>query len=690
MTTSPRNEAKERIDKLKELINKWNYHYFTKDECIFSEAARDDLKQELIMLETAYPDLITADSPSQKIGSVLSGRLPKVEHLTRKWSLSDMFSFDELQEWEQRLQRYLPNRPWHYFCELKIDGLNISLHYQEGTLVRALTRGNGTIGEDITHSIKTIYGVPLTLSRPLTIEVSGEVYMPRKSLEKLNERLTKKGEELFANPRSAAAGSVRQLDPKVAAERDLGMFVYTLGENSLANPPQTQEETLALMAELGFMISPHTALTKNLDAVQKFYKHIESIRETLAFDIDGIVVKVNEKDIQEAAGFTAKTPRAQVAYKFPALEASTLVEGITIQIGRTGALTPVAELRAVDVAGSTVKRATLHNKKEIERKDIRIGDTVIIHKAGDVIPEVLRVLTELRTGKETIFAFPTHCPICQSPTIEENEGTIVRCSNKQCFAQHREQMIHATSKKAFDIDGMGESVIDELIALDLCTDLTDIFKLTAKDLAQLPLFKEKKINNLIKGIESAKTISLARLLFALGIRHVGEETARDLATLASRKVPQAMVESFEASYPTEHLHPLLAYLEHVTTEELLEVDGFGPEVTNSVIEWFAAQENKELLKKLIQSGVKPQALSLYQVVEQTFFTGKNFVITGTLESMGREQIKELILKGGGHVQGAVSKNTDYLICGADSGSKMKKALSLNIKILSESELKERL
>ncbi|MBI4836340.1 MAG: NAD-dependent DNA ligase LigA [Candidatus Abawacabacteria bacterium] len=683
-------EAKARIEKLKELINKWNYHYFTKDEVIFSEAARDDLKQELIILENSYPDLITPDSPSQKIGSILSGRLPKLPHLSRKWSLSDIFSFEELQDWEERLQKLLPGKTWQYLCELKIDGLNISLHYEGGKLTRGLTRGNGIIGEDITHSIKTIYGVPLVLNKPLTIEVSGEVYMPRKSLEKLNARLTREGKELFANPRSAAAGSVRQLDPAIAAERDLGMFVYTLGQNDLANAPETQEESLAFLASLGFMISPHIALADNLAEVQQFYKKVEAIRDNLAFDIDGIVVKVNDKTLQEQAGFTAKTPRAQVAYKFPATEASTVIEGITIQIGRTGALTPVAELRAVDLAGSTVKRATLHNKKEIERKDIRIGDTVIIHKAGDVIPEILHVLPELRTGREKVFVFPTICPICHSITIEENEGTVVRCSNKQCFAQHREQMIHATAKKAFDIDGMGESVIDELIALDLCGDIGDVFLLTEKDLAQIPLFKEKKVKNLIKAIEIAKNISFPRLLFALGIRHIGEETARDLAKFAAQKVAREIVAEFEAVYPQDTLHPLLEYLMTVSAEELLVVNGFGPEVTSSIVEWFAAKESHTLLKKLAHVGVKPQALVLYENGKQTFFTGKSFVITGTLASMSRDQAKELILKSGGHVQSAVSRSTNYLICGEEAGSKLKKAQTLGVTILAENQFTEKL
>lgn len=683
-------EIAERVVKLKELINKWNYHYFTENEEIFSEAARDDLKQELILLENAHPDLITPDSPTQKIGSTLSGKLPKIPHLTRKWSLGDIFSLEELQDWEDKLKRLLPGKNWQYFCELKIDGLNISLHYEKGTFVRALTRGDGNIGEDITHTIRTLYSVPLTLKDHLTLEVSGEVYMPRKSLQRLNAKLQRANKETFANPRSAAAGSVRQLDPTIAAERDLGMFVYTLGQNNLSNPPRLQSEILKWLNSLGFMVSPYTELVDDLTGVEKFYRYIETIRDDLPFDIDGIVVKVNDKDIQDQAGYTAKVPRAQAAYKFTAMEASTVIEGITIQIGRTGALTPVAELRPVDLAGSTVKRATLHNKKEVERKDIRIGDTVIIHKAGDVIPEILHVLPELRTGKEKPFQFPSECPICHSETIEENEGTVVRCSNKSCFAQHREQLIHATSKKAFDIDGMGESAIDELLALDLCSDIADIFLLTEKDLVQLPLFKEKKIKNLVKAIDQAKKIGFPRLLFALGIRHIGEETARDLAIYLRGHIEQALVEEYEAIPRPKTLHPFFSYLLAVTEEELLNINGFGPEITISIVNWFREKENIELLHKLLQVGIRPQVFSLYENSKPSFFTGKSFVITGTLANFSRDQLKEIILKKGGHVQNSVSSKTDYLICGEDPGSKLTNAQKLGTTILNETQVQEHL
>lgn len=685
MTMLSHHDAAQRIDKLKQLLLQWNHAYFTENKDLFSEAARDDLKQELIMLENAYPDLITADSPSQRIGSALSGKLPKVQHLTRKWSLSDIFSFEELQDWEDRLHGLLPQQSWLYFCELKIDGLNISLHYENGSLVRAITRGDGTIGEDITHTVKTIFNVPLQLTQPLTIEVSGEVYMPRKSLQKLNAKLEANQEELFSNPRNAAAGSVRQLDPTITAERDLGMFVYTLGANTLPHPPTTQEQVLTFFQDLGFAVSPYTRIAHNLQEVQLFYQDIQKIRDQLAFDIDGIVVKVNELEQQKQAGFTAKTPRALVAYKFPAEEASTVVEGITIQIGRTGVLTPVAELRAVDLAASIVRRATLHNKKEILRKDIRIGDTVIVHKAGDVIPEVLRVLPELRTGKEVPFSFPSQCPICHSPTEEENDGTVVRCTNKSCFAQHREQLIHAASKKAFNIDGMGEKAIDELIARDLCGDIADLFLLESTDLVDLPLFKEKKITKLLESIAQAKNTTLPRFLFALGIRHVGEETARDLALYASQHIAQETVQAYEDMRMPAHWHPLLAYLSQVSSEELLNIHGFGEELSSSIPEWFQLEENKQLLEKLHSCGVRIHALDLYQKQKVTFFTGKSFVITGTLSKYSREQVKEIILRGGGQVQSSVSSKTNYLICGADAGSKLTKAKEMAVTILSEAE-----
>jgi len=695
MTQVSHDQAAQRIAKLKKLIQEWNYHYFVQDKSIFSEAARDDLKKELIDLETSYPDLITSDSPSQRIGSILSGRLPKHAHLSRKWSLSDIFSWEELQDWEERLRRLLPQAKWNYFCELKIDGLNVSLHYEKGKLVRALTRGDGVMGEDITHTIKTLYGVPLELQESHDVEVSGEVYMPQKSFEKLNNKLEKQGEEVFANPRNAAAGSVRQLDPAIASTRDLAMFIYTLGKNNFPKPPPTQEKVLELLRKLGFSTSPHTHLAYTLEGVHKFYQHIEKIRAKLPFHIDGIVVKVNELDIQKQAGFTAKTPRAMAAYKFTAEEASTVIEGITIQIGRTGALTPVAELRAVDLAGSTVKRATLHNKREIERKDIRIGDTVIIHKAGDIIPEIIRVLPELRTGKEKSFRFPTTCPNCHSATIEENEGTIVRCTNKKCFAQHREQLIHAASKKAFDIDGMGPQVIDQLLERDLITDIADFFLLKDEDLATLPLFKEKKITKLLQAAEAAKHIKLSRFLYALGIRHIGEETARDIALFASQHVHKEVVQKYEemfnhAGREPKVLHPLIIFLSIVKAEDLLSISGFGEETSKSFVAWWQEKDHQHLIEKLSHVGVRIEALDLYHAKKKTFFTDKTFVITGTLKNFGREQAKEEILNSGGIIQSAVSSKTNYLLCGEEPGSKLKKAQELGVIILSEKEFMKHL
>ncbi len=695
MTQVSHTQAAQRIRKLKKLIQDWNYHYFVEDKSIFSEAARDDLKKELIDLETLFFDLITADSPSQRVGSVLSGKLPKHPHFTRKWSLSDVFSWEELQDWENRLKRLLPQAKWQYFCELKIDGLNVSLHYEQGKLIRALTRGDGVMGEDITHTIKTIYSVPLELTKPYDIEVSGEVYMPQKSFQKLNRELQKSGEEAFANPRNAAAGSVRQLDPAIAARRDLAMFVYTLGQNNIPKPPATQEKVLTLFRELGFATSPHTHLTDTLPDVHTFYLHIEKIRAKLPFHIDGIVVKVNELATQQQAGFTAKTPRAMAAYKFTAEEASTVIEGITIQIGRTGALTPVAELRAVDLAGSTVKRATLHNKREIERKDIRIGDTVIIHKAGDIIPEIIRVLPELRTGKEKPFHFPMTCPNCHSPTIEENEGTIVRCTNKHCFAQHREQLIHAASKKAFDIDGMGPQAIDQLLERDLITDIADFFLMKSEDLAVLPLFKEKKITKLLQAVQAAKYIKLARLLFALGIRHIGEETGRDIALFASQHIAKEAVQKYENQYNHDgktphHLHPLITFLSSITEADLLNISGFGEETSKSFVAWWQEKDHKQLIEKLSEVGIRVEALDLYQTKKQTFFTDKTFVITGSLKNFGREQAKELILDHGGIIQSAVSSKTDFLLCGEEAGSKLKKAKELGLIILSEEEFMKHL
>ncbi|MDD4351572.1 MAG: NAD-dependent DNA ligase LigA, partial [Candidatus Gracilibacteria bacterium] len=477
-----KEEAKIRIEKLRTEIRKWNYEYFVLDNNTLSEAARDSLKKELVELEEQFPDLITPDSPTQRVGSVLSGRFASVQHKTAKKSLADIFSEAELIDWQVRIQKLVPGQEISYYCEAKLDGLNITIWYEDGKFVRALTRGNGVAGEDVSHTVRTIQNIPLILNEAVTCEVSGEVLLPSLSFRALNERQRALGLAEFANPRNAAAGTVRQLDPAVAAERDLAMYFYALEENNLPDRLETYEQKVALLKRLGLPITPIAQKCADLDAVQEFYLELQKKRGDLPFEIDGLVIKVDSLEQQNAMGMTAKTPRFMIAYKFPAEQASTVVQDIEVQVGRTGALTPVAILRPVSVSGSTVSRATLHNEDEIARKDIRIGDTVVIQKAGDVIPEVVESLQEMRTGQEKIFQMPHTCPICGAETLRKEGEAVRRCQNKNCYSQVSESLKHFVSRQAFDIDGLGDKLIDQLLEYDLISNPADIFTLTAGDL----------------------------------------------------------------------------------------------------------------------------------------------------------------------------------------------------------------
>jgi len=472
-------DAQRRIEKLRTKINDLNYKYFVLDESEVGESIRDALKKELIDLETQFPQFITPQSPTQRVGNVLSGKFAKIAHKSRKWSLQDAFSEEDIILWYERLTKFTTNTNFDFVTELKIDGLNVTLWYEKGKLEKAITRGNGREGEDITHTIRTIKSVPLELREPITIEVSGEVYMPKASFEKL---------EGFANPRNAAAGTVRQLDPKVAENRDLDLFFYEIGECD--KRPQTQKEVMETLNSLGLRTDSHYKHHVDIKSVLEFCKQWTDKRSSLPYDIDGIVIKVNSMESQKNLGYTAKAPRFAIAYKFPAEQAVTKVLDIIIQVGRTGALTPVAVLEPTLVAGSTVSRATLHNEDEIIRKDVRIGDTVIIQKAGDIIPEVVTVMTDLRTGAEKPFKFPKECPVCGSEVIKPEGEAISRCSNTSCGAIMRESLAHFVSKHAFDIDGLGEKVVDQLIDAGLIHDAADIFGLHRADLLGLELFQE--------------------------------------------------------------------------------------------------------------------------------------------------------------------------------------------------------
>lgn len=656
------DQAKERIEKLREEIRQRNYEYFVLDQSNVSEAVRDSLKKELLELENQFPDLITEDSPTRRVGSVLSGRFDKVPHKTRKWSLMDVFSEKEVGEWGERLTRFLPGEVMDFVCELKIDGLNVTVWYAKGKLVKALTRGNGKEGEDITHTIRTVQSLPLVLKEPVDLEVSGEVFMSKESFAKLGEE--------FANPRNAAAGSVRQLDPIVAAKRELDIFFYALGENNLENPPKNQVELFALFKHLGLKANKKFEHKKSVEEVVKFCHYWTEHRDDLSYEIDGIVIKVNDFEKRARLGYTGKAPRYAVAYKFPAEQATSEILDIFVQVGRTGALTPVAALRPTLVAGSTVSRATLHNEDEIKRKDVRIGDTVIIQKAGDIIPEVVEVLKNMRTGKEKEFVFPTLCPACGGAVTRPAGEAVARCQNRDCYAIKRRSLIHFVSRGALNIDGLGDKIIDQLLDAGLVRDVADLFTLTKEDFLSLDLFQEKRAENVVSAISAAKNQSLSRLIFALGIRHVGEQASEVIADFLQDKMT------------LQEITPLTIgeFAGFVFKEEWEAIDGVGKIVAESIYDWFQHHENQELLKKLEKNGISIVIINEPQTVQT--LKGKTFVLTGTL-SISRDEAKQLIKQRGGQVSSSVSQNTDYVVAGENPGSKLTKAETLNIPILDE-------
>jgi DNA ligase (NAD+) len=697
-----KQETKQRIEKLKKWLKKWNYEYFVLNKSDVSEAARDKIKRELEELEQKFPEFITPDSPTQRVGSVLSGKFDKIKHITPKQSLSDCFSEEELKEWEERIMKLVPGETLDYITELKLDGLNLSLIYEKGKLFKAITRGDGQFGEDVTHAVRTIQSVPLELNeiRELRLpdypilEVGGEVFMSKKSFEELNSA---EG-DIFANPRNAAAGTVRQLDPKIAASRKLDMYFYslTLPEGSKIPKPTTQKDTLELLKKLGLPVNKNFVHHKNPDSVIEEMKKWEEKKDSLPYLIDGLVVKVNQLRHQNLLGSTAKSPRYAIAYKFPAEQSTSQILDIEVQVGRTGALTPVAHLKPTLVAGSTVSRATLHNEDEIEKKDVRIGDTVIIQKAGDVIPEVVEVLKDLRTGNEKKFRMPLRCPVCNGAIIRPQGEAIRRCVNPKCYAVHKEQLEHFVSRSAFNIDGLGEKVIEQLINEKLIEDPADIFDLKYSELVQLELFKDKKTENLLSSIEKSKIVPLSRFIFALGIRFVGDETAELLAeslilpthkiTIESGKKKNQLSlfeeENEKSEMTVADIDDFSKILSMKSLDELKEIEGIGEKVAESIYEWIRNENSLNLLKKLQKNGVK-------LIIEKTEKSDKlkdlTFVITGTLPTLSRDQAKNIIKKNGGRASSSVSKNTNFILAGTEAGSKLEQGKKLAIKILSEEE-----
>ena len=662
--------AQNRIQKLRDEINHHRYLYHVLDKEEISEAALDSLKHELFKLERQFPELVTPDSPTQRVGGQSLEKFVKVIHSQPVLSLEDVFSFEELREWLERNQKIIPGN-YDFYSELKLDGLAVVLTYKNGFLSKGATRGDGKVGEDITQNLKTIESIPLKISRNLKIkgkkivlpevfEVRGEVVMAKKVFEKINQEQLKLGQPVFANPRNVAAGSLRQLDPKIAAARKLECFTFEIITDI---GQKTHEEVHEILSALGFKTNPHNEFCFNLAAVQKYLIKWEIARLKLAYQTDGVVVVVNNLILEKKLGYVGKTQRWMAAYKFPAEQAVTIVEDIKIQVGRIGTLTPVAVLKPVRLAGTIVSRATLHNQDEIKRLDIRIGDTVIVQKAGDIIPDIIQVLPKLRTGQEKPFVMPKKCPICLSLVIRPEGEVNYYCSNLKCFAVEKEKIVHFVSRKAFDIEGLGPKIIEQLINEGLIGSAADLFKLTAGDLEPLARFAEKSAGNLVEALAKSKKISLAKFIYSLGIRHVGEETAIALA------------EQFGS----------VAKIKKTSLAELAEVEDIGEETAKSLRDYFNSAATIQFLQDLEKAGIKP---FFVKTDKSAKLNGQVFVLTGGLDNFTRDEAKNLIRKNGGEISESVSQKTDYVVAGTDSGSKYDKAKKLGIRILTEKDFAE--
>ena len=660
----------DRYEKLIKAIEHHQYLYHVLDKPEITDEAYDSLMRELLDIEARQPEIISPLSPSQRVGGAILKEFKKVKHEIRQWSFDDVFDFEELKKWEEKVKRMieketdLKKEKLEYCCELKIDGLKVILTYKNGEFVQGATRGDGQVGENVTENLKTIKSIPFFLQESVDMIAVGEAWMNKKELEKINEDRKKAGEPLFANTRNAGAGSIRQLDPKVTAKRKLDTFIYDIDKINGANTPATQGEELELLKKLGFKTNPYYKVVNSLDGVQKLYGEWTKKKDKMEYGIDGIVIKVNSRKIQEALGYTGKTPRWGVAYKFPAEQVTTVVEDIVLQVGRTGVLTPVAHLTPVRVAGSVVSRATLHNEDEIKRLDVRVGDTVILQKAGDVIPDIVKVLTDLRSGKEKPYKFPESVADCGGDgKIERVPGQVAwRCVNRDSFAQKRRKFYHFVSKKSFDMDGCGPKIIDVLLDNNLISNFTDIFTLKRGDLLSLPRFAEKSVDNLLASIEKSREISLSRFLVGLSISQVGEETAIDLA------------KNFGS----------IEKLRQATFEELQNLDGVGPIVAKALVDYFADKNNIKLLDNLLKQVNISSPMSRLNLDINGKLAGQSFVITGTL-SLPRDEIKDKIRALGGDISESVSAKTSYLVAGENAGSKLEKAQKLGVKILSEKE-----
>jgi DNA ligase (NAD+) len=673
MTITP-DSVQARVKELADLLAQHNHNYYVLDAPTVSDAEFDALMRELQQLEAQYPELQTPDSPTQRVGGAALAAFESVRHVVPMLSLGNAFDNEEVAAFDQRVSQTLRQAGQMpasgrvgYFCELKLDGLALSLRYENGLLVQAATRGDGQSGEDVTSNVRTIRSVPLRLNAgaPAVIEVRGEVFMDHADFEGLNQRQAARGDKVFVNPRNAAAGSLRQLDPKVTATRPLRFFAYGWGEVSEPLLP-THSEMLDWIAALGLPVNQaEHALVQGTEGLLQFYQQVGQKRASLAYDIDGVVYKVNSLAAQKTLGFVAKAPRFALAHKFAAEEAQTKLVGIDIQVGRTGAITPVARLAPVFVGGVTVTNATLHNEDEIRRKDVRIGDTVIVRRAGDVIPEVVGPVLDKRAPDAPLFQMVSHCPVCGS-AIERPAGeAIARCTGGLfCGAQRKQSLIHAASRKALDIEGLGDKLVEQLVDRGRLHSLADIFELTEQELAGYERMGQKSAQNLVQAIDVARKPTLDRFIYALGIRHVGETTARDLA---------------------RHFMSIEALMQ-ADEDALLSVSDVGPVVAASIAHFFAEAHNREVIEDLLKAGVQPQAPDLLSGA-QASMAGLTFVLTGTLPTWTREEAAQAIMAAGGKVSGSVSKKTSYVVAGEEAGSKLAKAQSLGVPVLDEPGLR---
>ncbi|MCX7785763.1 MAG: NAD-dependent DNA ligase LigA [candidate division WOR-3 bacterium] len=655
-------QAQKEIEKLRQEINYHNYRYYVLNDPVISDYEYDMLLKRLIELEQKFPELITSDSPTQRVGGEPIKEFKPVTHSPLMLSLDNTYSYEELKDFDKRIRKSVSD--FNYIVEQKVDGVAVSLKYVDAKFVQGATRGDGATGDDITQNLKTIKTIPLQLINPpkslRTFEVRGEVFLTKKQFEKLNQEREENGESLFANPRNAAAGSLKLLDPKLVAERKLDIFVHTVPKPP-AREFTSDFTTLEVLKKVGFKVIPHSDLFDSIEKVIDYCEEWQEKRHQLPYEVDGMVVKIDEYSVREKLGETIKSPRWAVAYKYPPKQATTKIVNIFFSVGRTGVVTPVAEMEPVFLSGSTISRSTLHNFDEIKRKDIRIGDTVIIEKAGEVIPQVVKVVTDKRTGKEKPVALPTKCPVCHSHLVREAEEVALRCVNASCPAQIKGRLLHFASRSAMDIEGLGYAMVEMLVNKNLVKDFADLYALKYEDIINLERMGEKSTQNLLNAIENSKNRPYSRVLYALGIRHIGIHTAR------------VLVSAF----------PSIDKLRNATQEEIAQVMGIGPVVAESIVNFFSDKENLRLIERLKKVGLNFSEETTQKSAKPLL--GKTFVLTGTLKNYTREQASEIIINLGGNVSSSVSKKTDYVLVGADPGSKYDKAKALGITIISEEE-----